>query len=78
MKEHWIYWNSTDLINRIKDFGYHCGTFARVSVGYGRFGNTKKEELLKKADNGESSNWKDYKDGKITNEKRYRKTISLV
>ncbi|WP_022819901.1 DNA-directed RNA polymerase subunit beta' [Fusobacterium russii] len=69
---------TADLINKIKDFGYHYGTFAGVSVGIEDLEIPKeKKELLKKADKEVADIEKDYKAGKIINEERYRKTIEV-
>ena len=69
---------TADLINRIKNFGYHYGTFAGVSVGIEDLEIPKeKKELLRKADEEVANIEKDYKSGKIINEERYRKTIEV-
>ena len=62
---------TADLINRIKNFGYHYGTFAGVSVGIEDLEIPKeKKELLRKADEEVANIEKDYKSGKIINEER--------
>ncbi|MBQ3437511.1 MAG: DNA-directed RNA polymerase subunit beta', partial [Fusobacterium sp.] len=69
---------TADLINKIKDFGYHYGTFAGVSVGIEDLEiPAEKKALLEKADKEVEQIEKDYKAGKIINEERYRKTIEV-
>lgn len=69
---------TAELINRVKNFGYHYGTFAGVSVGIEDLEvPPKKKDLLNKADKEVAQIEKDYKSGKIINEERYRKTIEV-
>ncbi|MCI5724848.1 DNA-directed RNA polymerase subunit beta' [Fusobacterium sp.] len=69
---------TADLINKIKNFGYHYGTFAGVSVGIEDLEIPKeKKGLLEQADKEVAEIEKDYKAGKIINEERYRKTIEV-
>ena len=69
---------TAELINRVKNFGYHYGTFAGVSVGVEDLViPPQKKDLLKKADDEVAQIEKDYKSGKIINEERYRKTIEV-
>lgn len=69
---------TAELINNIKDFGYHYGTFAGISVGIEDLEIPKeKKQLLEEADEEVAQIEKDYKDGKIINEERYRKTIEV-
>ena len=67
----------SELINRVKNFGYHYGTFAGVSVGIEDLEvPPKKKDLLNKADKEVAQIEKDYKSGKIINEERYRKILA--
>lgn len=69
---------TANLINEIKNFGYHYGTFAGVSVGIEDLEIPKaKKGLLEKADKEVDKIERDYKAGKIINEERYRKTIEV-
>ncbi|MCX3068525.1 DNA-directed RNA polymerase subunit beta' [Cetobacterium somerae] len=69
---------TAELINDIKNFGYHYATFAGVSVGIEdlEIPETKKS-ILEEADQKVAEIEADYKAGKIINEERYRKTVAL-
>lgn len=69
---------TAELINKIKDFGYHYGAMAGVSVGIEDLEiPAAKKEILAKADEEVAQIDADYKSGKIINEERYRKTIAV-
>lgn len=69
---------TAELINKIKDFGYHYGAMAGVSVGIEDLEIPEaKKEILAKADEEVAQIDADYKSGKIINEERYRKTIAV-
>ena len=69
---------TAELINKIKDFGYHYGAMAGVSVGIEDLEIPEaKKEILAKADDEVAQIDADYKSGKIINEERYRKTIAV-
>ena len=69
---------TAELINKIKDFGYHYGAMAGVSVGIEDLEiPAAKKEILAKADEEVVQIDADYKSGKIINEERYRKTIAV-
>ena len=69
---------TAELINKIKDFGYHYGAMAGVSVGIEDLEIPEaKKEILAKADEQVAQIEADYKAGKIINEERYRKTITV-
>lgn len=69
---------TAELINKIKDFGYHYGAMAGVSVGIEDLEIPEaKKEILAKADDEVAQIDADYKLGKIINEERYRKTIAV-
>ncbi|MHD0318197.1 DNA-directed RNA polymerase subunit beta' [Fusobacterium sp. THCT1E2] len=69
---------TAELINKIKDFGYHYGAMAGVSVGIEDLEiPDAKKEILAKADDEVAQIDADYKSGKIINEERYRKTIAV-
>ena len=69
---------TAELINKIKDFGYHFGAMAGVSVGIEDLEIPEaKKEILAKADDEVAQIDADYKSGKIINEERYRKTIAV-
>lgn len=69
---------TAELVNKIKDFGYHYGAMAGVSVGIEDLEIPEaKKEILAKADDEVAQIDADYKSGKIINEERYRKTIAV-
>lgn len=69
---------TAELINDIKDFGYHYGAMAGVSVGIEDLEiPASKKDILAKADEEVARIEDDYKAGKIINEERYRKTIAV-
>lgn len=69
---------TAELINKIKDFGYHYGAMAGVSVGIEDLEiPAAKKDILAKADEQVAQIEADYKAGKIINEERYRKTITV-
>ena len=69
---------TAELINKIKDFGYHYGAMAGVSVGIEDLEiPAAKKYILAKADEQVAQIEADYKAGKIINEERYRKTITV-
>ena len=69
---------TAELINKIKDFGYHYGAMAGVSVGIEDLEiPAAKKDILVKADEQVAQIEADYKAGKIINEERYRKTITV-
>ncbi|MGL6064081.1 MAG: DNA-directed RNA polymerase subunit beta' [Fusobacteriaceae bacterium] len=69
---------TADLINDIKDFGYHYATFAGISVGIEDLEIPEsKKDILAAADKEVAGIEQEYRDGKIINEERYRKTIAV-
>lgn len=69
---------TAELINKIKNFGYHYGAMAGVSVGIEDLEiPAAKKDILAKADEQVAQIEADYKAGKIINEERYRKTITV-
>ena len=69
---------TAELINNIKNFGYHYGAMAGVSVGIEDLEIPEaKKDILAKADEQVAQIEADYKAGKIINEERYRKTITV-
>lgn len=69
---------TAELINKIKDFGYHYGAMAGVSVGIEDLEiPASKKDILEAADRKVAEIEADYKAGKIINEERYRKTITV-
>jgi DNA-directed RNA polymerase subunit beta' len=69
---------TAELINDIKNFGYHYATFAGVSVGIEDLEiPASKKEILAKADQDVADIDMQYREGKIINEERYRKTIAV-
>ena len=69
---------TAELINDIKNFGYHYATFAGVSVGIEDLEIPEsKKSILEAADNQVAQIEADYRSGKIINEERYRKTIAV-
>ncbi|MGX6590988.1 DNA-directed RNA polymerase subunit beta' [Cetobacterium ceti] len=69
---------TAELINDIKNFGYHYATFAGVSVGIEDLEIPEsKKSILAAADDEVAQIDADYKSGRIINEERYRKTIAV-
>ncbi|WP_288217682.1 DNA-directed RNA polymerase subunit beta' [uncultured Fusobacterium sp.] len=69
---------TAELINKIKNFGYHYGAMAGVSVGIEDLEiPASKKDILDAADREVAEIEADYKAGKIINEERYRKTITV-
>ncbi|CAL7895187.1 DNA-directed RNA polymerase subunit beta' [Fusobacterium necrophorum] len=69
---------TADLINKLKNFGYHYSTLAGISVGVEDLViPEEKKHLLAAADKQVEEIDADYKSGKIINEERYRKTIEV-
>lgn len=69
---------TAELINDIKNFGYHYATFAGVTVGIEDLEVPEaKKEILAKADDDVAQIEQDYRDGKIINEERYKKTVAV-
>jgi DNA-directed RNA polymerase subunit beta' len=69
---------TSELINDIKNFGYHYATFAGVTVGIEDLEiPAEKKPILEKADQDVADIEQQYKDGKIINEERYRRTVAV-
>jgi DNA-directed RNA polymerase subunit beta' len=69
---------TAELINDIKNFGYHYATFAAVTVGIEDLEVPKeKKAILEAADKEIERIEADYIAGKIINEERYRKTVTV-
>ena len=69
---------TAELINDIKNFGYHYATFAAVTVGIEDLEVPKeKKAILEAADKEIEKIEADYIAGKIINEERYRKTVTV-
>lgn len=69
---------TAELINDIKNFGYHYATFAAVTVGIEDLEVPKeKKAILEEADKEIEKIEADYISGKIINEERYRKTVTV-
>ncbi len=69
---------AVEIIDKLKNFGYHYSTFAGVSVGIEdlEIPETKKE-ILENADKEVLQIEEEYKAGHIINEERYRRTIAV-
>ena len=69
---------TSKLLDDIKEFGYHYGTLAGITVGIEdlKIPETKKE-ILENAEKSVAEVEKQYKAGEIINEERYRKTVSI-
>ncbi|AMD95506.1 DNA-directed RNA polymerase subunit beta' [Leptotrichia sp. oral taxon 847] len=69
---------TSSLLDDIKEFGYHHGTLAGITVGIEdlKIPETKKE-ILENAEKSVAEVEKQYKAGEIINEERYRKTVSI-
>ncbi len=69
---------AAELINDIKNFGYHYATFAGVTVGIEDLEVPKeKKQILEDADNEVARIEQEYRDGKIIDEERYRRTVAI-
>ncbi|TDT67921.1 DNA-directed RNA polymerase subunit beta' [Hypnocyclicus thermotrophus] len=69
---------TSELINEIKNFGYHYATFAGITVGIEDIEVPKeKPEILRKAEEEVMKIEQEYRKGKIINEERYRKTVAV-
>ena len=69
---------TAELINDIKNFGYHYATFAGVTVGIEDLQvPPEKKAILEDADNQVAAIEQEYKDGIIINEERYRRTVAV-
>ena len=69
---------TAELINDIKNFGYHYATFAGVTVGIEDLQvPPEKKGILEDADNQVTAIEQEYKDGIIINEERYRRTVAV-
>jgi len=69
---------TSSLLDDIKEFGYHYGTLAGITVGIEdlKIPETKKE-ILENAEKDVAEVEKQYKAGEIINEERYRKTVGI-
>ena len=69
---------TSKLLDDIKEFGYHFGTLAGITVGIEdlKIPETKKE-ILENAEKSVAEVEKQYKAGEIINEERYRKTVGI-
>ncbi|MGL4392810.1 MAG: DNA-directed RNA polymerase subunit beta' [Fusobacteriaceae bacterium] len=69
---------TAELINEIKNFGYHYATFAGISVGIEDLEiPASKKDILEDADKQVDAIEQEYRNGTIINEERYRKTIAI-
>ncbi|WP_156298896.1 DNA-directed RNA polymerase subunit beta' [Streptobacillus canis] len=67
-----------ELIDKIKEFGYHFATFAGVSVGIEDLQiPAEKKAILAKADQDVVDIENAYKAGEIINDERYRRTVQV-
>ncbi len=69
---------TSELLDKIKEFGYHYGTIAGVTVSVGdlEIPETKKA-LIAEAEKNVLAIEKEYRQGKIINEERYRRTVEI-
>lgn len=76
--ERYGFTRAAEIINGLKDFGYHYSTFAGVSVGIEDLEiPASKKEILENADKEVAKIEAEYKAGTIINEERYRRTIAV-
>lgn len=69
---------SAEYINDIKNFGYHYGTLAGITVGIEDLEiPEEKPAILERAAEEVAAIEQKYKDGEIINEERYRKTVDI-
>lgn len=69
---------AVEIIDKLKNFGYHYSTFAGVSVGIEDLEIPEsKKEILENADKEVLQIEEEYKAGHIINEERYRRTIAV-
>ena len=69
---------TSELIDKIKDFGFHYGTMAGITVGIEdlEIPETKKS-ILEKAENDVAEVEEQYKSGEIIDAERYRRTVAI-
>lgn len=69
---------TAELLDKIKEFGYHYGTLAGVTVSVEdlEIPSTKKN-LLEEADKKVLEVDEEYRQGKIINDERYRRTVEI-
>ena len=76
--ERYGFTKAVEIIDKLKDFGYHYSTFAGVSVGIEDLEIPEsKKEILENADKEVARIEEEYKAGHIINEERYRRTIAV-
>jgi len=69
---------TAEVINEIKNFGFHYGAIAGVTVGIDDLEiPARKKEILEKAEKDVENINVLYKEGKLINEERYRRTIDV-
>lgn len=69
---------AVEIIDKLKNFGYHYSTFAGVSVGIEDLEIPEsKKSILENADKEITEIDEEYKNGHIINEERYRRTIAV-
>ena len=76
--ERYGFTKAVEIIDKLKNFGYHYSTFAGVSVGIEDLEIPEsKKEILENADKEVARIEEEYKAGHIINEERYRRTIAV-
>ena len=76
--ERYGFTKAVEIIDKLKNFGYHYSTFAGVSVGIEDLEiPASKKEILENADKEVARIDEEYKAGHIINEERYRRTIAV-
>ena len=76
--ERYGFTKAVEIIDKLKNFGYHYSTFAGVSVGIEDLEiPASKKEILENADKEVARIEEEYKAGHIINEERYRRTIAV-
>ncbi|VWL85426.1 DNA-directed RNA polymerase subunit beta' [Oceanivirga miroungae] len=69
---------TSELLDKIKEFGYHYSTIAGVTVSVSDLEIPQsKKKLLEEADKAVKLVDEEYRSGKIINEERYRRTVEI-
>jgi len=69
---------TSEMINDVKDFGYHYAAIGGITVGMVDLViPPQKATILKEAEDGVAEVLEDYKKGIIINEERYRRTVDI-
>ena len=69
---------TSELLDKIKEFGFHYGTLAGITVGIEDLEIPEsKKDILEKAENEVAEIEEQYKSGEIIDAERYRRTVAI-